>query len=92
MLPPTAWADEISRPVIPFSSAAMFIEISDPALTEELIQFLRSRDYLAIEERGQIVAVPINAVNTSADRRRGERDLDEWRAKHPGVRVEIVAD
>jgi hypothetical protein len=70
----------------------MFIEISDPDLTEELIDFLRARDYLAVEERGQVVAVPINAVNASADRRRGERDLVDWRARHPGVRAEIVAD
>jgi hypothetical protein len=70
----------------------MFIEVSDPTLTGDLIQFLRARAYLAIEERGQIVAVPINAVTASADRRRAERDLDEWRAKHPGILVEVVAD
>jgi hypothetical protein len=84
--------DEDAEAGAPSFSAAMFIEISDSALTEELIGFLRARGYLAIEERGQVVAVPINAVSASADRRRGQRDLDEWRARHPGVRAEIVAD
>ena len=70
----------------------MFIEISDPILRRDLIEFLRSKDYLAIEERGQIVAVPLDPLNVSADRRRAERDLEEWRASHPGIRVEIVAD
>ncbi len=70
----------------------MFIEISDSALTSDLIQFLRGRNYLAIEERGQIVAVPLNALSTTADRHRGERDLDAWRQLHPGVRVGVVAD
>jgi len=70
----------------------MIIEISDPALVSELVEFLRLKDYLAIEERGQIVAIPLDPVNVSTDRRRGERDLDEWRTRHPGVGVEIVAN
>jgi hypothetical protein len=70
----------------------MIIEISDPALTSELVEFLRTKDYLAIEERGQIVAIPLDPVNVAADRRRGDRDLQEWRATHPGVGVEIVAN
>lgn len=70
----------------------MFIEISDPTLRRDLVEFLRSKDYLAIEERGQIVAVPLDPLNVSADRRRAERDLEEWRGSHPGIRVEIVAD
>jgi hypothetical protein len=70
----------------------MFLQISDPALNRDLVTFLRARNYLAIEERGQVVVVPLQAVSRTADRRRTEGDLDEWRSRNPGVRVEIVAD
>lgn len=70
----------------------MFIELEDPTLRRDLIRFLRARDYLAIEEAEQVVAVPLEAVDRRTDRERAERDLDEWRLEHPGVRVEIVAD
>jgi hypothetical protein len=70
----------------------MFLQISDPALNRDLVAFLRARNYLAIEERGQVVVVPLQAVSRAADRRRTEGDLDEWRSRNPGVRVEIVAD
>jgi hypothetical protein len=70
----------------------MFIEISDPALVRDLIEFLRERNYLAVEEWGHIVAVPLQPQNRASDRRRCERDLGEWRIAHPGVRVAIIAD
>ena len=70
----------------------MFIQIDDTSLRGDLVRFLRERDYLAIEEAGQVVAVPLESVDKHADRMRAERDLEAWRGDHPGVRVEIVAD
>ena len=56
-----------------------------------LIRHLRSRGYLAAEEDGAILAVPLNAIGERGDLARFKRDLAEWQAEHRGVlaRVEV---
>lgn len=73
-------------------SAAMRVRISDPALLRPLVLYFRSRGYLAVEERGTVSVVPLNAVSERADRFRFQRDLTEWQSEHPGVLASIEPD
>ena len=73
-------------------SAAMRVRLSHPALMKGLVRHFRSRGYLAVEEDGAIVAVPLNAVSERGDLARFRRDLAEWQAEHPGVLARVELD
>ena len=71
----------------------MRVRLSDPSVTPDLVRFLRERDFLAVEEERAIVGVaPIDAISPRADRVRVKRALNEWRARHPEVEIEILAE
>jgi hypothetical protein len=68
----------------------MFIQLSDPAFAAEFVRFFQAKDYFAVEEAGEIVLLPLQAMNGTSDRSCTERDLDVWRSLYPAVDVEIV--
>jgi hypothetical protein len=70
----------------------MRVRLSDPALTRQLIRYLRARHYLAVTEDGAVTAVPINAVSERADVARFKRDLAEWQAEYPGVLASVAVE
>ncbi len=65
----------------------MRVLVSDGALVDDLITHLRTRGYLATSDGSLVSVVPINVLSERADRKRFERDLELWRAEHPGVLV-----
>ncbi len=70
----------------------MQVRLSDPARKRDLIRYLRARDYLAVDEDGAVVAVPINSVSERADLLRLTRDLREWQSQHPGVLASLTVE
>ena len=68
----------------------MRLRTSDPALTDDLVRFLRSRECLAVK-RGphDVEVVPITPTGRHAERARIERFLDDWLAANPGARVDL---
>lgn len=71
----------------------MRLRVSDSRLARDLVRFFRARDYLAVEEGAGLVAVvPINAVSERADRISILREVEEWLAAHPDVRVEPIEE
>ncbi len=70
----------------------MQVRLSDPVLTRDLVRYLRARHYLAVDQGGAIVAVPINAISERADVARFKRDLAEWQAEYPGVLASVALE
>jgi hypothetical protein len=67
----------------------MKVRISDQALVADLVRYMRLVGYLGVEEAGAVTVVPINAASAQGDRARVAREVESWRAAHPGVEIEI---
>lgn len=74
--------------------STMRLHVSESAAVRDLVRFLRTRDYLAVDEGdGMVEVVPIGSVSEAADRARLLRDLDEWRTgRPPGSDVFLLDD
>ena len=70
----------------------MRVRLSEPARTRDLIRYLRAKDYLAVEEDGAVIAVPIRAVSERADLKRFALDVAQWQADHRGVLAWVAVE
>ena len=71
-------------------SAAWRVRLNDPTLGADPIDYLRTRAYRAVDERGVVTVLPINSVSVRADQARFERDLKAWCAGHADVEAEVL--
>jgi hypothetical protein len=69
----------------------MLVRLSDPNLVDDLVQFMRGHDYLALQKgRDTVEVAPINSVSSRGDRKRLRRELDDWLSGHSGVSIEFL--
>ena len=72
----------------------MRIRISEPELLAELVDFLRGRIDIVVEELGEdeVDTWVLGSYGLEAHELAMELHLRAWQATHPGVEVEIVPE
>jgi hypothetical protein len=69
----------------------MLIEISNPRLLQDLLDFLRRAECVAEQTgRNRLEVYVPRAPTEEAGRREVELYLATWRARHPGVGTDLI--
>ena len=73
-------------------SAAMRLEVSDPALLPSLLEYLRALPHVVVERVGprELEVSQLGSMNLEARRLDLDLLLQAWRAAHANATVEIV--
>ena len=74
------------------SSAAMRLEVSDPAVVPSLLEFLRALPHVVVDQVGprELEVSQLGSMNAEARRLDLDLLLQAWRAAHQDATVEIV--
>lgn len=73
------------------SPAAMRIRVSDPALINELVEYLRRKDCDVVQTSRNVIAVSLShALPYDAARFELDLSLVDWRLAQPGARAVLI--